>query len=68
MIVNLICKEEIKDSLEISNIFTKGKLYKFIDGKDPRDTGAIGYVLKDDLGCKRWLDQEIKEKHFVEGD
>ncbi len=68
MIVNLFCKEEMKDSLEISNIFTKGKKYEFINGRNPRDTEAIGYVLKDDLGCKRWLDQKIKEKHFIEGD
>lgn len=68
MIVNLICKEEIKDSLEISNIFTKGKMYKFINGKNPRDNEVIGYVLKDDLGCKRWINKEDKEKHFIEGD
>ena len=68
MIVNLICKKEIKDSLEISNIFTKDKMYKFINGKNPRDIEAIGYVLKDDLGCRRWLNKETKKKHFIEGD
>lgn len=68
MVVNLVCKEEMKDSLEISNIFTKGKKYKFINGRNPRDTEAIGYVLKDDLGCRRWLNNETKKKHFIEGD
>ena len=54
--------------MEISNIFTKGKMYKFINGKNPRDNEVIGYVLKDDLGCKRWINKEDKEKHFIEGD
>lgn len=67
MNINLICKKEVKDSLEINNFFTKGKTYRFIEGSNPKNSESIGYVIKDDLGLRRWISREFKEEHFEEG-
>lgn len=64
----LVCKEEVKDSLEIMNFFTRSKTYKFINGRDPKNNKYIGYIVKDDLGLKRWITEEFKEQHFQVGE
>lgn len=68
MSVILVCKKELKDSLEINNYLTKGKSYRFIKGKLPQNPKIIGYIVKDDLGLRRWINTDFKEEYFEEGE
>lgn len=65
MRIKLICKEEVKDNLEIHRIFTRGNTYMFTEGKHPKGPNCIGYI-KDDSGLQRWIDKEFKEQCFKE--